>query len=110
MATSRIAVLRGFLLVGTALLSVAGCASSGVVKTGPNTYMVANSEWGLTSGGYQKAKAIAEADRYCASIGREILVIRSKDNDVAFGKTPAAEVEFKCLPRNDPELLKRRSL
>lgn len=102
-------MLRGYLLVGTALLFLSGCASSGVVKTGPDTYMVANSEWGFTSGGYQKAKAIAEADRYCASIGREILVIRSKDNDVAFGKTPAAEVEFRCLPKSDPELLKERS-
>ena len=33
------------------------CAHSGVVKVGPDTYMIANSEWGFTSGGYQKAKA-----------------------------------------------------
>jgi hypothetical protein len=79
---------------------LAGCASSGVVKTGPDTYMIANSEWGLTSGDYQKAKAIAEGDKFCASIGRQILVISSRDNDVAFGKTPAAEVDFRCVPKN----------
>lgn len=79
---------------------LAGCASSGVVKTGPDMYMIANSEWGFTSGDYQKAKAIAEGDQYCASIGRQILVVSSKDNDVAFGKTPAAEVDFKCVPKD----------
>ena len=72
-------------------------------------YMVANSEWGFTSGGYQKAKAIAEAGRYCASMGREILVTGSKQQGVAFGKVLSAEVEFKCLPKGDPELSKGSS-
>ena len=86
---------------------LAACAHSGVVKTGPDTYMVANSECRFTSGGYQKAKAIAEGERYCTSLGRAILVINSTQNDVAFGKTPAAEVQFKCLPKGDPELTKQ---
>lgn len=71
---------------------------------GPDTYMIANSEWGFSSGSYQKAKAMNEASEYCKSIGKELLPISSRQNDVSFGKTPAAEVQFKCLPPGDPEL------
>ena len=83
---------------------IGSCAHSGVVKVGPDTYMIANSEWGFTSGGYQAAKAINEGAQYCTSIGREILVLNSSQNDVSFGKTPAAQVRFRCLLRGDPEL------
>jgi hypothetical protein len=80
------------------------CAHSGVVKVAPDTYMIANSEWGFSSGAYQKAEAIKEGSTYCASIGREILVLDTSQNDVSFGKTPAAEVRFKCLVSGDPAL------
>ena len=95
----------GRVMVGSAICALfGGCAHSGVVKAGPDTYMIANSEWGFTSGGYQKAKAADEGSKYCASIGREILVLDSTQNDVSFGKTPAAEVRFRCLLKGDPEL------
>ncbi len=85
---------------------LSACAHSGVVPMGADTYMIANSEWGFTSGGYQKAKAIQEASGYCRSLGREILVTRTSQNDVSFGKTPAAEVQFRCLLPGDPALKK----
>jgi hypothetical protein len=80
------------------------CAHSGVVNVGPDTYMIANSDWGVTSGGYVKAKAIGEASKYCASIGREILVLDSTQNDMRFGREAAAEVRFRCILKGDPEL------
>jgi hypothetical protein len=95
----------GRAMVGSAMCALLGaCAHSGVVKAGPDTYMIANSEWGFTSGGYQEAKAVDEGSKYCDSIGREILVLHSAQNDVSFGKTPAAEVRFRCLLKGDPEL------
>jgi len=90
------------LIVATAIL--AACAHSGVVSIGPDTYMIANSEWGFTSGGVQKAKVMKEASDYCESIGKQMLPISTSQNDVAWGKTPAAEVQFRCLPHGDPEL------
>ena len=90
------------LIVVTAIL--AACAHSGVVSIGPDTYMIANSEWGFTSGGVQKAKVMKEASDYCNSIGKQMLPISTGQNDVAWGKTPAAEVQFRCLPQGDPEL------
>lgn len=83
---------------------VSACAHSGVVPMGQDTYMIANSEWGFSSGGVQKAKVLQEASQYCASIGKQILVLSTKQNDVSFGKTPAAEVQFKCLASDNPEL------
>jgi len=83
---------------------VSGCAHSGVVPIGPDTYMIANSEWGFTSGGVQKAKVMKEASDYCSSIGRQMLPVSTNQNDVAWGKTPAAEVQFRCLSAGDPEL------
>jgi hypothetical protein len=96
---------RTGLAVGVAACALLdACAHSGVVKVAPDTYMIANSEWGFSSGAYQKAEAIKEGSAYCASIGREILVLDSSQSDVSFGKTPAAEVRFKCLLSSDPEL------
>jgi hypothetical protein len=96
-------VRRGITLVlTTGMLSA--CAHSGVVAIGPDTYMIANSEWGFTSGSYQKAQALKEASAYCKGLGREMLPISTSQNDVSFGKTPAAEVQFRCLLPGDPEL------
>ena len=86
------------------VLVVSGCAHSGVVAMGPDTYMIANSEWGFTSGSYQKAQALKEASEYCKRLGKEMLPISTTQNDVSFGKTPAAEVQFRCLSPGDPEL------
>ena len=93
---------RIILIVATAVLTA--CAHSGVVSIGPDTYMIANSEWGFTSGGVQKAQVMQEASEYCKSIGKQILPISTSQNDVAWGKTPAAEVQFRCLSYGDPEL------
>jgi hypothetical protein len=59
---------------------------------------------GITSGGVQKAKVMKEASDYCNSIGKQMLPISTNQNDVAWGKTPAAEVQFRCLNENDLEL------
>lgn len=87
-----------------AVVILSACAHSGVVPIGPDTYMIANSEWGFTSGGVQKAKVMKEASDYCNSIGKHMLPISTSQNDVALGKTPAAEAQFRCLSNSDPEL------
>ncbi|MGH8821030.1 MAG: hypothetical protein ACREWJ_07035, partial [Rhodoferax sp.] len=82
---------------------LSGCAHSGVVPIGPDMYMIANSEWGFTSGDYQKAKAMQEAAEYCKAHGKQVLLVSSNENYVEFGKTPAVEVQFRCLSPGDPE-------
>ena len=82
-------------------LSLAACASSGVVPTGPDSYMIAKSEWGFTSGAVHKARLLQEASDFCQSRGKQVLVTSTSQNDVALGKTPAAEVQFRCVPVGD---------
>jgi hypothetical protein len=78
---------------------ISGCANSGVVQTGPNSFMLAKSEWGFTSGGVHTARLVQEASDYCNSKDKQINVISTKNNDVEFGKTPAAEVHFQCVSK-----------
>ena len=79
-------------------LFLAACANSGVVATGPDSFMIAKSEWGFTSGAVHKARLIQEASDHCRTMGTQVHVISSSQNDVEFGKTPAAEVQFRCVP------------
>lgn len=81
-------------------ISLAGCASSGVVQTGPDTYVIARSEWGIVSGSVHAARLTQEASDYCKNDGKVIQVTSVQKNDVAFGKTPAAEVNFQCIAKN----------
>lgn len=76
-----------------------GCASSGVVQTGQNSYVLAKSEWGFTSGAVHAARLMQEAAEFCSGKGKQINVISKKSNDVEFGKTPAAEVNFQCIDK-----------
>ena len=80
-------------------LALIGCASSGVVQTGPNAYMLAKSEWGFVSGAVHTARLIQDASEFCAAKGKQINITSSNSNDVQFGKTPAAEVRFQCIDK-----------
>ena len=76
-----------------------GCASSGVVQTGPNAYMLAKSEWGFVSGAVHTARLIQDASDFCSAKGMQINVTSTNSNDVQLGKTPAAEVRFQCVAK-----------
>lgn len=82
-----------------AALALVGCASSGVVQTGPNAYTLAKSEWGFTSGAVHAARLTQEAADFCIAKGKQISVLSKKSNDVQLGKTPAAEVNFQCVEK-----------
>jgi len=81
------------------VLALVGCASSGVVQTGPNAYMLAKSEWGFVSGAVHTARLIQDASEFCSAKGKQINITSSNSNDVQFGKTPAAEVRFQCIDK-----------
>ena len=82
-----------------ASLALLGCASSGVVQTGPNSYTLAKSEWGFISGAVHAARLTQEAAEFCSSKGKQINLVSKSSNDVQLGKTPAAEVNFQCVEK-----------
>ncbi len=82
-----------------ASLTLLGCASSGVVQTGPNSYTLAKSEWGFISGAVHAARLTKEAAEFCSSKEKQINLVSKSSNDVQLGKTPAAEVNFQCVDK-----------
>jgi len=86
-------------ITSIAALILLGCASSGIVQTGPNAYTLAKSEWGFTSGAVHAAKLTKEASEFCNKKGKQINVLSKSSNDVQLGKTPAAEVNFQCIEK-----------
>jgi hypothetical protein len=96
-------VLAALLLVSA--FAMTGCvSSSGVVPTGPDTFMVSHSEKGTKLGPAMKAAALEEANAYCKSRGKVMKVIGSSQKDmVLFTSDAYAEVHFKALDPNDPE-------
>ena len=54
--------------------------------------------------GSNQSRRIKEADDYCKKQGKVLRVTKTVEIAIKFGSTPAAEVYFKALDPNDPEL------
>src|ERR1017187_3895438 len=98
-------------IISLLLVSVAitGCASSGVVPMGQDTYMISKqSATGFSSGGAVKADIYREGSAFCASNGKEFQPVSDRGVDGIPGRAFAnSEVQFRCLDKSDPELGRR---
>lgn len=86
---------------------IAGCASTstGVVPIGKDTYMVSIHGARGTSQGDMRAMAFREASVYCISQKREVQPLSVKSNGyIPYVRNAEAEVQFRCLSSDDPEL------
>jgi hypothetical protein len=91
-------------LIVVAVVLLAGCAhSSGVQKIGPDTYTM-SAQASLARGGEAGARSmvLTEANKTCASAGRELLVTNM--NAGQYGPGGSASVIFRCLAKGDPDL------
>ena len=90
----------------TVVIFLTGCASSGVVPMGQDTFMITKQSYStLHSAGSVKADIYREGVTYCTSLGKEFLPINDHGVDGAFGISVAnAEVQFRCLEKGDSEL------
>jgi hypothetical protein len=97
---------RFCVLVGVATFS--GCATnSGVVPIGQDTYLVSRqAATGFSGTGSLKAKALREANKYCADQRKFLQVVSTIESTPPYllGNFPRAEVQFMCLSQGDPEL------
>ena len=102
------APMRNSLLL--ALLVLSGCATTGtkgVVEIGPDLYMLG----GLggpsdLSGSAVKARLFEEGSKYCKERGRVMSAVNSSAKDSMPYAYASAEVQFRCLPPNEPRLAK----
>lgn len=85
-----------------AVLALVGCASSGPVQTGKDTYMISKQSAGgvAVPGSKVKAAIIREANEFCATSGRETeLIDSSSKNAIPFARLSSAEITFKCVAK-----------
>ena len=94
-----------FIIYACALV-VTGCASSGPIPIGQDTFMITKqSATVFPSGSSMKAEVYKEAFAYCASIGKEFQPIIENSADGVYGRSSAnAEVQFRCLAKGDSEI------
>lgn len=79
---------------------LAACASSGVIPTGPDTYMLTKTSAGgvFVSGSSVKAQLYKEANRFCESKGLAVdTVDATSKNAIPFARMPSAELHFRCV-------------
>ncbi len=89
-------------------LSMSGCAlNSGVVPLGGDRFMITRqAATGFSGSGRLKAKAIIQAEKFCASRGKtmKVVAITEAEPPYVLGNFPKAEIVFDALDPNDPRL------
>ena len=86
-------------------LTLVGCASSGVIPTGADSYMLTKTSAGgaFVSGAAVKGDLYVEANKFCADKGLVVDTLEaSSKNAIPFARMPSAELHFKCVPRPAP--------
>lgn len=86
------------------LVLVAGCSShfsSGVLKRGPDTYVVSVQSSPLHGGAaHSRRVALTEANEHCTKQGKEILVTTELSGPIT------VDLTFRCLAADDPGIKK----
>jgi hypothetical protein len=86
-------------------LMMAGCSSTGIVSTGPDTYMVARSGGGPGASGAEiSAGLYREANEFCAAQKKQFsrISVTEQDNK-PFVRLANAKLEFRCVPEGAPK-------
>jgi len=85
---------------------LAGCAtSSGIVPTGPDSYMVSRSAgWGSANASSVLADDYREANEFCAKDGKKMETVHTQTSPMYFGHRPEAQLDFMCLQPGDSQL------
>jgi hypothetical protein len=85
-----------------ACLALAGCASSGVIPTGPDTYMLTKKGAGgvFSSGNAVLGDLYLEANQFCNQRGQVVQTVTTNaQNAIPFARVPNATLDFKCVTR-----------
>lgn len=86
------------------LILLAGCASTGVVSTGPDTYMIAKRGGPeLGPGAEITADLYREANAFCAEQKKQLITIKVTALDGrVFVRPASSHLEFRCVAQGDP--------
>lgn len=96
--------------IAIVLITAAGCATTGtngIVPIGPDMYMVGgHGKFTDFSGSAVKARFYQDASKFCSEKNRVMLPINSTAQDSAYATYASAEIQFRCVPSDDPRLPK----
>jgi hypothetical protein len=85
-------------LAGAIVIALTGCASSGILKSGGDRYIVSKTSmqvgFGAPTGVH--ADISKEADDFCAKQGKSLDVVDTRIEHPAIGKPGSATLEFRC--------------
>ena len=81
------------------LLAACANSSTGVVSTGPDTYMIAKTGGFGVSGAEVSADLYREANAFCTQQNRQFLRISLNERDKRpFVRAANSKLEFRCTP------------
>jgi len=84
---------------------LAGCAASGPVSVGPETYLMANTgAWSWSSGAVMESDLFQQANDFCKAEGRHLMPVNVASTDASFTRFAHAQLLFRCLRTGNPEL------
>ncbi|MDP2784904.1 MAG: hypothetical protein Q8O38_09990 [Sulfurimicrobium sp.] len=99
--------MKKAVVAALSVLSLTGCASSGPVPIGKDTYMISKQSAGgaFVAASSVKADVFREANEFCNSQGKTFQVVGTNQVEALIGsRMPSAEVQFMCLDSHDAEL------
>ena len=103
-------VLRSLTTVVGIVVCICGCATTGtegVVQIGPDTYMIGGlGKFTDFSGSAVKGRLYQKAAEFCRSKGGVMVPLNSTAEDSKPGQYASAEIQFMCLPADDPRAKK----
>lgn len=91
------------IMLAAMILALAGCASSGPVPLGKDTYMISKQSAGgiFVAASVVKADILKEASAFCTSQNKGFEVITATEtNAIPFARQTSAEAQFKCLDKS----------
>lgn len=94
------------MVIAMAIIGLGGCASSGPVPIGVDTYLITKQSAGsaFVSAGSIKVEIIQEAQQFCRTQQKEFQIVRTGQESASYGRLPSAEIQFMCLEKGDVEL------
>jgi hypothetical protein len=85
-----------------------GCAStSPITQYGKDTFIVSASDsMGGYSSGSLQVRAAQEANKYCAQMGKQMVVRNTNNEGVQMWTGTSSGLIFSCISENDPEYVR----
>jgi hypothetical protein len=108
-STSKIATLRQIAIVAACMLLIS-CADTGPQKIGRDAYSI-STRVALSGPAGAKGEALQEANKYCESQNKEVLLQTENSSECALhGGCGEAEITFLCVADNDPRYLEQHQM